>query len=103
MELLTYAAVLNNQVVDLHVFENNISNESLAAIAEPNGFDYYIIKTEKTEIGSFIHEGQWVLAKPYESWTLDQDLNWVAPVAIPQEGGPHYWDENTLSWNQYTV
>jgi len=98
MELLKYAAVINNQVVDLHVFENNVSNEFLLSIAEANGFDYYIEKTEKIEIGSYIHEGVWVLSKPYESWILDQDFNWVAPVLIPQEGGPYAWDESTQSW-----
>jgi hypothetical protein len=35
--------------------------------------------------------------KPYPSWTLDLSISdWTAPVARPE--GPHYWDEDSLSW-----
>ena len=41
--------------------------------------------------------------KEYESWILNEDTcNWHAPVEKP-EGIGYSWDENTLSWNQYTV
>lgn len=33
------------------------------------------------------------------SWTWNEELvSWVAPVAVPNDGYPYLWDENTLSW-----
>lgn len=43
--------------------------------------------------------------QPFASWTLNPTtLDWEAPVAIPAaaETTPHYWDEDTLSWVEYT-
>ena len=37
-----------------------------------------------------------IAIKPYPSWTLDSDYNWVAPVPMPD--GNYRWDENSLSW-----
>ena len=34
--------------------------------------------------------------KPYPSWSLDSDHNWVAPVPMPE--GNYNWDEATTSW-----
>jgi hypothetical protein len=37
--------------------------------------------------------------KPYESWVLDENTClWQAPVSMPQDGGPYYWDEQTQTW-----
>jgi len=37
--------------------------------------------------------------KPYASWLLDEaTCLWNAPVAMPTEGGPFMWDEDTTSW-----
>ena len=37
--------------------------------------------------------------KPYSSWMLDEaTCRWEAPVAMPSEGGPWAWDEDTESW-----
>jgi len=37
--------------------------------------------------------------QPYPSWTLNETTwLWEAPVAIPTEGGPYAWDEETKSW-----
>lgn len=37
--------------------------------------------------------------KPFESWLLDEDTClWNAPVAMPTEGGPFTWDEDSQSW-----
>lgn len=35
----------------------------------------------------------------YPSWIWNEKkFAWVAPTAEPIEGGPFYWDEETLSW-----
>ena len=40
-----------------------------------------------------------IAPQPYASWVLDEaTCRWVAPVAMPSEGGPWAWDEDTESW-----
>ena len=40
-----------------------------------------------------------IAPKPYASWVLDEaTCRWEAPVAMPSEGGPWAWDEDTESW-----
>ena len=38
--------------------------------------------------------------KPYNSWVLDDDCNWIAPKTKPvsQEGKLYSWDEDTQEW-----
>ena len=37
--------------------------------------------------------------QPFASWLLNEDTClWDAPVAMPTEGGPFYWNEETQSW-----
>jgi hypothetical protein len=36
--------------------------------------------------------------KPYGSWVLDADLNWQAPVAMPEDGKPYAWFEPNQEW-----
>jgi len=38
-----------------------------------------------------------VAPKPYQSWSLDENLDWQAPTLKPIEGR-WYWDESTLNW-----
>ncbi len=41
-----------------------------------------------------------VAPQPYASWTLDEDTcRWVAPVAMPSDGGPWVWDEGAGAWS----
>jgi hypothetical protein len=42
-----------------------------------------------------------VAPQPYPSWTLDADHDWQPPNPMPAEGGPYYWDEDTLSWVEF--
>ena len=34
--------------------------------------------------------------QPFPSWTLNANNDWQAPTPMPE--GPHYWDEQSLSW-----
>jgi hypothetical protein len=36
--------------------------------------------------------------QPYPSWTLDANVTWQAPTAMPTDGGMYSWDEPTTSW-----
>ena len=40
-----------------------------------------------------------IAPQPFASWVLDEaTCRWGAPVAMPSEGGPWAWDEDTESW-----
>ena len=39
-----------------------------------------------------------IAPQPYPSWTLDTNYEWQPPTPRPTEGGPWFWDEDTLSW-----
>jgi hypothetical protein len=42
--------------------------------------------------------------KPFNSWVLDEDTcQWNAPVAMPQDDKRYTWNEETLSWTEFTV
>ena len=37
--------------------------------------------------------------QPYPSWTLNEtSCLWEAPVAMPSDGNPYNWDEDSGSW-----
>ena len=39
--------------------------------------------------------------QPYASWSLNKDsYTWEAPVAMPAEGGPYSWNEETQLWDE---
>lgn len=45
-----------------------------------------------------------IAPKPFPSWTFnDNILDWVAPVAHPEDGKPYAWDEATTSWVEYAM
>jgi hypothetical protein len=37
-----------------------------------------------------------IAPKPYDSWSLNENFDWEAPVAKPD--GFYVWDENNLNW-----
>ena len=40
--------------------------------------------------------------KPFNSWILStQTWLWEPPVAMPDDGKPHRWDEDTQSWKDF--
>ena len=42
--------------------------------------------------------------KPFNSWLLNEDTcQWDAPVAKPTDDKRYTWDEETLSWTEFTV
>lgn len=41
-----------------------------------------------------------IAPKPYESWFLNENFDWQAPVTKPE--GHFYWDENLKNWVEYT-
>lgn len=44
-----------------------------------------------------------IAPQPFPSWTLDTNHDWQPPTPMPTEGGPWFWDEDTLSWVEVTA
>lgn len=41
-----------------------------------------------------------IAPQPYASWVLNETTcHWEAPVAMPTDGGPYVWNEETTSWD----
>lgn len=40
--------------------------------------------------------------QPYESWVLNSEFDWVAPIAYPNDGQNYLWNEETQSWDLIT-
>lgn len=36
--------------------------------------------------------------QPHNSWTLNADFDWEAPVTYPDDGEKYLWDEDSLQW-----
>ena len=36
--------------------------------------------------------------KPFESWVLNDQFSWIAPIDYPQDEKPYYWDEEAGNW-----
>lgn len=75
----------------------------VVAEAQPNSTDMGTF-VEYTDLNPAVIGGKYdsennsfIAPKPYESWVLDENYNWSAPVAKPEEGF-YRWDENSLSW-----
>lgn len=45
-----------------------------------------------------------VAPRPFASWSLDENFDWQAPVAMPVEEGKRFtWDEDTVSWIEFIL
>jgi hypothetical protein len=36
--------------------------------------------------------------KPFESWVLNDQFSWIAPIEYPQDEKRYYWDEEAGNW-----
>lgn len=48
--------------------------------------------TYRADIDAFVYP------QPYPSWTLNANVAWQPPVAMPTDGGMYSWDEATTAW-----
>jgi hypothetical protein len=39
-----------------------------------------------------------IAPQPFDSWSLDNNFDWQAPVAYPTDNKIYTWDEETTSW-----
>jgi len=92
-------------------------------VAEPEFFDTFVdswVKTSYNTIGNKHTAGgtplrgnfagvgydydaekdAFIAPKPFESWVLNSDFFWEAPIAMPADGKAYTWDEPTLAWKE---
>ena len=36
--------------------------------------------------------------KPFQSWVLNDQFSWIAPIDYPQDENRYYWDEEAGNW-----
>ena len=39
--------------------------------------------------------------KPFESWSLDENYDWQAPIDYPADGKRYSWDETNQAWVEF--
>ena len=37
--------------------------------------------------------------QPFQSWVLDENYDWQAPVSYPSDGKEYVWNEQELQWD----
>ena len=42
-----------------------------------------------------------IVPQPFNSWILDSNFDWVAPIEYPSDGKTYSWNEETISWDLY--
>ena len=47
----------------------------------------------------FVDQDLFMPPKPYNSWSMSTaDATWIAPSAMPTDGGMYSWDEDNQTW-----
>jgi len=93
-----YVHIENNVVTSVEVVTDEFFN------ANPERYVGLWLKVGEGSNKSFCGIGDIYLseknkiisAKPYKSWSLNDNDEWVSPIAKPE--GNYYWDEETLNW-----
>lgn len=109
----------NNVVIEIHVVNNNELLDENGIEQESRGINFLInwcngthinwkqasyngtIRKRYPSIGDTysIELDAYIHPKPYPSWTLNlETLDWVSPVAVPQDDNTYYWDEPNQTW-----
>jgi hypothetical protein len=104
--IVTEVLVVNNQVLlktdgteseyKGKVFLNQLLGNATWVQTSYNGN----IRKQYAGIGMSYDETNdvFILPQPFDSWTLNSNFDWEAPVSFPTDGNPYEWNEETLSW-----
>ena len=41
--------------------------------------------------------------KPFDSWVLDENFDWQAPIPYPSDGQMYAWNENIVNWEILSI
>lgn len=42
-----------------------------------------------------------IAPQPFNSWALNNNFDWEAPIGYPTDGKTYIWNEQELAWNSY--
>lgn len=94
----------NFAVLDGKKVLNTIVAESKTIAEEATGKTCIEYTTEPAETGGTYENGRFIKIKPYSSWILNEEFNWVAPVPYPDDLlKSYYWSEETVSWVELVI
>jgi hypothetical protein len=96
--------MLNFAVLDEKNVINTIIADSKAIAEEITGKTCVEFTIENAEIGGTYENDRFIKRKPYPSWILNEEFNWIAPVPYPDDSlKSYYWSEETLSWIELII
>ena len=98
-----FAQVINNRVLKIIAVEQEVIDSGL--FGEPlMWMDASYLGTISKNFPSIGYSydamrDAFIPPKPFSSWLLDETTcQWVAPIAMPQDGLLYDWNETTKSW-----
>ena len=112
-----------NKVIKIHVVNNAVITDADGNEQEQLGIDFLIqlygtvgwfkqtsyngtFRKRYAAVGYSYNRtlDAFILPKPYSSWTLNEDTRrWEAPVAPPDDGKKHTWDEYNRKWEEEEI
>lgn len=113
----------NNIVQQVIVIHNNILIDENGNESEQKGIDFCkdlfgkdTIWTQTSYNGNFRKRfagigftyneqlNAFIVPKTFESWTLNENTcDWESPIPMPLDDKKYYWNENTLSWEEFEL
>jgi hypothetical protein len=87
-----------NIVVECLVFEDGV----VPLISLPTGWRW--IQNDKAFIGATYDEekNDIITIKPFPSWSLNENNEWVSPIPTPSDGQKYVWNEEIVNWEIVT-
>ena len=106
-----YAEICDGLVCSIHVVADQVVEDGgeqagSDLLAEMHGGEWVLftkdgsIRYNRPNIGwTYDSENDaFIGPKPFQSWTLNDQYQWVAPTPYPNDGKDYEWDEDTLMW-----
>jgi hypothetical protein len=94
----------NNVVITATRLEDSTAPDEATGVAYLNKIyntnDVWKISPRGVSKGYTYDSGKnkFISPRPYLSWTLNQDNQWISPIEYPNDGKSYSWDEDNQSW-----
>lgn len=92
--MTTYARIDNNLVSNVFICSDS-------EIINMPGYNIKVTEQTKNAVvgGSYdFANNKFINPKPYESWTLNENFDWVSPAGENPNPLTKMWDEESTSW-----
>jgi len=88
-----------------NIVENVIVCEDSQISALSGNFVKIISETTKECTIGFSYDkdnNKFIAPKPYESWTLDENFEWISPIGENPNPALKCWDEESQNWIDFS-